>query len=191
MNPLYKRPPLRLVEKTPANSLRVPCLASRCPDAKWPFFVRRGEDVVSSLIEGRKNWSDTGGGHWHFTRWHFLVPPAWQEYRDRRPEEICAFQWTESNRICWEDLNAYLPDRFLMHQHEDLMADPRGEYAKIREYYGLRPSPWFDSVISNLRAGVFTTGGSAPRLGKWADLHETEISSIQHLLEPVSEIFYR
>ena len=179
------------MEKTPANSLRVPYLAKLFPDAKWLFLVRRGEDVVSSLMEGWKNWSKTGNAPWHFTRWHYLVPPGWQEYRDRRLEEICAFQWTESNRICWEDLNAHLPGRFLMLRHEDLMADPRGEYAKIREYCGLRPSPWFDSVISNIRARVFTTGGSAPRREKWRDLHETEIESIQDRLEPVSGMFYR
>ncbi|MGH7658901.1 MAG: sulfotransferase family protein, partial [Gemmatimonadales bacterium] len=65
VNPLYKRAPLRLVEKTPANTLRIPYLAALFPDAKWLFLVRRGEDVVSSLMEGWKNWSRTGDTPWN------------------------------------------------------------------------------------------------------------------------------
>ena len=190
VNPLYRRRPLRLVEKTPANALRVPYLAKLFPDAKWLFLVRRGEDVVSSLMEGWKNWSRAGGGPWQFSRWHYLVPPGWQEYRGKRLEEICAYQWTESNRIAWEDLNEHLPRRFLLLRHEDLMANPREEYDRIREHCGLRPSRWFDSVISNIRARVFTTGGSAPRREKWRSLHEKEIERVRKELATLNSLFY-
>ena len=189
LNPLYKGGPLRLVEKTPSNSLRVPYLAKLFPDAKWLFLVRRGEDVVSSLMEGWKNWSRSGD-HWHYTRWHYLVPPGWRDYTTRNLQEICAFQWVESNRMTWEDLNTHLPGRFLMLRHEDLMADPNAAYRRIREYCGLRPSGWFDRVIANIRGRVYTTGGSAPRREKWRDMHEREIMSVQTMLDPVNALFY-
>lgn len=189
VNPLYKRKPIRLVEKTPANSLRIPYLARLFPDAKWLFLVRRGEDVVSSLMEGWKNWSRSGDD-WHYTRWHYLVPPGWRDHTTRALQEICAFQWVESNRIAWEDLNTHLPGRFLLLRHEDLMADPKAAYHKIRDYCGLGSSTWFDRVIANIRARVYTTGGSAPRREKWRDMHEREILSVQGMLEPVNALFY-
>lgn len=54
VNPLYKRPPIRLLEKTPANCFRIPLLAHLFPDGLFVFLVRRPEDTVSSLMEGWK-----------------------------------------------------------------------------------------------------------------------------------------
>jgi hypothetical protein len=99
---LYKKAPIRLVEKTPANCLRIPFLVNLFPDAKFLYLVRRGEDVVSSLMEGWKNWSNTGSKPWTYTKWHYLVPPGWQDWKGKSLQEICAFQWLESNRIAWK-----------------------------------------------------------------------------------------
>jgi hypothetical protein len=185
---LYKGRRIRLVEKTPANSLRIPLLRSIFPDARFLFLVRRGEDVVSSLMEGWKNWSKTGS-NWHYTKWHYLVPPGWQRYRDRTLEEICAFQWIESTRRAWDDLNAGGASDFMLFRHEQLMAHPQQEYDRVRQFCGLPPSPYFQSIIGKIEARVFTTGGSKPRLEKWREIHEKEIESVRGMLEPVNTMF--
>lgn len=187
---LYKHPPLRLVEKTPANCFRIPLLTGLFPDARFLFLIRRGEDVVSSLMEGWKNWSGTGTGAWTYTRWHYLVPPGWQAWRHRPLQEICAFQWVEANRAAWEGLNRLAQGRFMALRHEDLMADPPAAYRKILEFCGLRSSAWFDTVIGRIGRRVFTTGGSAPRPEKWRTLHEEEVESVRHILAPLHAEFY-
>ena len=190
MNPLYKQAPIRLVEKTPANSLRIPMLVELFPDARFIFLARRGEPVVSSLMEGWKNWSRTGAGPFRFTRWHYLLPPGWQSHRDRSLAEICAFQWTESTRIAWEDLNRHRPGDFLLLKHEELLSDPASWYTRIREFCDLPPSAYFDWEVSQLPRRVYTTGGSAPRRDKWKEMHGAEIESVRHLLAPINALFY-
>lgn len=188
---LYKPDSIRLVEKTPANSLRIPLLCGTFPDAKFLFLVRRGEDVVSSLMEGWKNWSKTAGDDWHFTRWHYLVPPGWQRFREKSLQEICAFQWAEATRRAWEDLNRLAADSFLLLKHEELMADPAGEYRRILDFCELQPSSYLDTLLSTLPKRVYTTGGSKPKPQKWKQLHGAEIESVLHKIDPVNAHFYR
>lgn len=185
----YKPASVRLVEKTPANSLRVPMLHGLFPDARFLFLVRRGEDVVSSLMEGWKNWSHTGPT-WRYTKWHYLAPPGWQTFRTRRLEEICAFQWVQSTLLAWQSLNQLPQGTFMLLKHEELMSRPREEYARILEFCELSPSPYFQGIVDRIRARVYTTGGSQPRAEKWRELHETEIQSVRHLLTPVNTLFY-
>lgn len=186
----YKTPPIRLVEKTPANCLRIPFLARLFPDAKFIFVIRRGEDVVSSLMEGWKVWSRTDHAAWSFNRWHYLVPPGWQRWIGKELVDICAFQWMEANATAWADLNEHCQGRYIAVRHEDLLVRPHVEYEAIREFCELSPSKYFTAQLDSMQRRVYTTGGSAPRPDKWKDLHYTEIQSIRPLLEPLNKQFY-
>ncbi len=190
MNVLYKRPPLRLVEKTPANSLRIPFLARLFPDARFIFLLRRAEDVISSLMQGWKRWSHTGAGEWTYNGWHYIVPPGWRDWRDRSLQEICAFQWMESIRIAWDDLNEHCQDRFLLARHEEAILDPIDTYNRILEFCELPPSSHFDAQLVKADKRVFTHGGTKPRHDKWRDLHEREVESVRHLFQPLMDEFY-
>jgi hypothetical protein len=186
---IFKKRPLRIVEKTPANCLRIPFLQKLFPDAKFIFVIRRGEDVVSSLMEGWKNWSQIDSKEWHLTKWHYIVPPGWQDWRNRSLQEICAFQWCESNRIAWADLNRCGCD-FIMAKHEDLMLDPQNQYDRILNFCQLPPSQYFKTVIANTKNRIFTSGGSKPKPQKWRKLHYQEIMSIRPMIAPVMAKFY-
>ena len=187
---LIKKPPIRIVEKTPANCFRIPALKQIFPDAKFIFMIRRGEDVVSSLMEGWKNWSKTGDDNFHFGKWHYLVPPDWQEWKTKSLQEICAFQWIESNLTAWKDLNTHCKEDFVIIRHEDIMSDPIKYYKKILAFCELPFSKHFMEVISNINKRVYTTGGSKPKKNKWKELHFQEINSVKSLIKPVMDIFY-
>lgn len=187
---MYRPGSIRLVEKTPANCFRIPLLRALFPDARFLLLVRRGEDVVSSLMEGWKNWSKTGAEGWHYTKWHYLVPPGWQKMQSSRLEEICAFQWVEALRTAWSDLKTHAPDSFLLLRHEDVMADPENQYREILRFCELDESRFFSRQISRIGNRVFTTGGSQPRREKWRELHGAEITSVLPLIEPVNRLFY-
>ena len=189
LNRLYKRGPLRLVEKTPANCFRIPLLKQIFPDAKFLFLIRRPEDTISSLMEGWKIWSQTQD-QWTFGNWHYLVPPGWQDYRSRTLQEICAFQWVSSNETAWKDLNAHCPGQFLALRHEDLVANPHHHYSRILDFCELPASKHFTSLIDSLEKRVFTTRGSKPKAEKWKSLHLQEIMSVEPVFAPLAARFY-
>lgn len=190
---LYKRAPLRLVEKTPANSLRIPFLDALFPDARYLFLVRRPEDVISSLMEGWKNWSrkrGDPGAEWRFTRWHYLVPPGWRDWTGRPLQEICAFQWVTATGTAWEDLERHCRGRYLLLRHEEATADPIGTYAAIRAFCELPPSGSFDRMVAASARRVFTHGGSRPRPDKWRDLHRAEVESVRPMFQDLLTRLY-
>jgi hypothetical protein len=190
VNRLYKRPPIRLVEKTPANSLRIPFLSALFPDAKFLFLVRRAEDVISSLMEGWKHWSGTGAGAWKYGKWHYLVPPGWQAWTAEPLPRICAFQWVESTRTAWADLEHHCPDRYLLVRHEDAIARPADVYRRILDFCELPPSRSFEGLLAAQARRVFTHGGSAPRPDKWRALHGAEIETVRPMFQDLMRQFY-
>mgnify|MGYP001100779543 CR=1 FL=1 len=199
VNPLYKRPPIRLVEKTPANCFRIPLLADLFPDGKFLFLVRRPEDTISSLMEGwrlglaraifRRD-SNIEEERLLSARWHYLVPPGWTDWFGRPLQEICAFQWVSSVRQAWEDLNRLCPERFLLLRHEDALEDPKEVYAQIFEFCDIPYSGYFESRFFSLLGKVETHGGSHPEPEKWRKLHQEEIEEVRHVFEPLKGTFY-
>lgn len=191
VNRLYKRPPIRLVEKTPSNCFRIPLVLSLFPDAKFLFIVRRAEAVISSLMEGWKRWSGVEAGEeWTYGKWHYLVPPGWREMRDRPLEEICAFQWISSNRTALSDLREHKDGDFLVLRHEELTSRPIEEYRRVLEFCELEPSRYFQRFIDDLESRVFTTGGSPPRDDKWKELHGEEVERVRESFQPLLEELY-
>ena len=188
---LYRVPPIRLVEKTPANSMRIPWLARAFPQARFVYITRRPEPTISSLMEGWKLWNHQGADEpFRFRKWHYLAPPGWRDWTARSLAEICAFQWTESNRIALEDLESHAPDRFIRIRHEDLLKDPAGMYAMIAAFCDLEWDAQLDRVILGTDSRVFTTGGSLPRPGKWKELHGAEIEAVRPMFEAMQSRLY-
>ena len=199
VNPLYKEPPIRLVEKTPANCLRIPLLADLFPDARFIFLVRRPEDTISSLMEGWKlglakaifsRDSSMEEEALLSARWHYVVPPGWTGWLGRPLQEICAFQWVSAVGKAWDDLNALCPDRFLLVRHEDALKDPDGVYDQIFEFCELPHSNFLESRFPQLQARVATHGGSRPEPEKWRRLHEGEIESVRPMFSDLKATFY-
>jgi len=190
VNKLYKRAPVRIVEKTPANCFRIPFLLSLFPDAKFIFLIRRPEDVISSLMEGWKIWSNAHGSNWRFNKWHYLVPPGWRKMIGKKLEEICAFQWVESNKTAWEDLNKYCKNKFLFISHEYLIENPLEGYKTILDFCELEDSKYFQKIINKIDKRIYTTRGTKPMREKWKKLHYKEIQSVRHIFEPLYHELY-
>jgi len=102
-----RRAPIRLVEKTPENCLRLPFLLALFPDARVLYLTRDGRSNVHSLIEGwmqphlfpgyrvPERLSIPG---YTRDRWAFTLIPGWRELTSRPVEEICAWQWIRCNQ---------------------------------------------------------------------------------------------
>ena len=189
----FKSPPIRFVEKTPSNSLRVPLLAALFPDARFIYLIRRPEDVISSLMEGWKIWTNgRRGERWEFTEWreHYVRPPGWRQWRGRSLQEICAFQWVATNEIALKDLERHCPDRHMIVRHEAALADPAGVYDRLREFCDLAPSGSFRELVNRTDERIFTHGGSPPRPEKWKALHEDEVESVRPMFQGLRDQLY-
>ena len=145
--PFIRPDPIRMVEKTPKNSLRIPFLNVVFPDAFFIFLTREPRANISSLIEG---WREEGrfetyhvpGGveleGYEGSMWKFLLPPGWEEYaRSARLEEVCAFQYRVANEKAQQALEHLPVSRQMTLKYEDLIARPEEEVRLICDVVGL------------------------------------------------------
>lgn len=134
---------IRLVEKTPENSLRVEFLAAAFPDARFVLLHRNSRQNVSSLVEA---W-----GHPSFVKfprlpdwdgpWSFLLPPDWRTLRGLSVSHVAAHQWYSANERALHDLDALPRDRWTVVEYSDLLASPGSVMAAVCEFAGLDPGP--------------------------------------------------
>ena len=112
------RAPIRLLEKTPENCLRLPFLQALFPDARVLFLTRDGRANVHSLLEGwrhpvlfpgyRTPIPVTSPGQTR-GRWAFTLIPGWRDLVDRPLVEICARQWAACNAAAVSYTHLTLP----------------------------------------------------------------------------------
>lgn len=141
--------PIRLLEKTPENCLRLPFLQALFPDARVIFLVRDGRANVHSLLEGwrqphlfpgyRTPLPITSPGQTR-GRWAFTLIPGWRALVDRPLEEICAHQWAVCNTAVLDYAAAAGALPVLTVRYEALVADTDATLAAIAGFLGLRPA---------------------------------------------------
>jgi hypothetical protein len=130
---------VRLLEKTPKNALRVPFLLEVFPDAQFVFLHREPRANLSSMMQA---WRGKG---WVTYRqlpgwpgpWSLLLPPGYERLQGRPLEEIVAFQWRVANETILDDLADLPRERWTTVRYEALVADARGEVARLLAFAGL------------------------------------------------------
>jgi hypothetical protein len=169
------RGPVRLLENTPKNTMRVPFLAKAFPDARFVYLYRDPREVLSSMIEA---WTSgryrtyPGLPGWSGPEWSLLLVPGWRELAGRGVAEIVAAQWETTTRILLDDL-ADLPDeRIVRVRYERFLADPQAESQRLAAALDLR---WDVELEHDLPLSRHTI--SAPEAGKWRR-HEAEIEAV-------------
>jgi hypothetical protein len=169
------RGPVRLLEKTPKNSLRVPFLAGAFPDARFVYLYRDPREVLSSMIEA---WTSgryrtyPGLPGWRGPEWSLLLVPGWRELAGRSVAEIVAAQWDTTTRILLDDLAALPADRIVRVRYDRFVADPQAESQRIAAALDLR---WDVELGPGLPLSRHTI--SAPVADKWRR-HEAEIAAV-------------
>ena len=126
------RSPLRIVEKTPENSFRIPFLMKLFPDALFLYVIRDPRGSISSIYRGWhqpvkfKTYPLPSGFRiqgYAGTRWSFGLPPGWRSLEGSTLMEVCAFQWKAYNEACLQDL-PFAHGNVLQVSYEDLVGAP-------------------------------------------------------------------
>jgi hypothetical protein len=168
--------PVRLLEKTPRNCLRIPFLRALFPDAKFLFLRRDGLATISSLIEG---WNAAAGSEgrdvplpeplripgYAGKSWCYVLPPGWRALADQPLEVVCAEQW----KACVEAILAELPSlraegRVCELSYEELTLDPRPTLLRILSFLGLPPE---ESVVPSEGLLPVVNARTPPDPQKW------------------------
>ena len=194
-----------VVEKTCANSLRVPFVDSVLPDAKYIFIYRDGFDVTGSAKE---RWTASLDIPYLLAKARFVplvdLPiyalrylwarlyrflstekrvsfwgPSWlgvhDKLRSHSLSEVCALQWKECVDKA-EIAFGDMPDsKVLRVRYEEFVIEPINELARILEFIGVTAT---EAKIERAVANV-----SCMSIGKGrAALSEQEIEKIKHLV---------
>ncbi len=210
-NALAVRRGLRfVVEKTCANSLRVPFVDAVFPDAKYVFLVRDGRDVVASarkcwraplrpmyLLRKARfvPWRDVPyyGCRYAYNRLYRLFSrqrrvatwgPRFHEMdafaRTHSLEETCAEQWRRSVDAAARALAGLEDGRVYSVRYEDFVAHPAEHLARICRFLG------FPADGDVIRAAVASV--SSRSVGNWRHELEPPVAArIQTMLEPYLE----
>jgi len=158
-------PPVRLLEKTPKNALRVPFLNAVFPEARFIYLVRDPHESISSILEAWRSrkfvtYPEVPG--WNGP-WSLLLFPGWQELVGRPLNEVAAAQWNTTNQILLEDLHRIPRSRWCLTTYADLLRDPQGTMEMLCRFADLE---WTDDLREQTLPPSRHTL-TAPAAGKW------------------------
>ncbi|MFA5885406.1 MAG: TIGR03032 family protein [Acidimicrobiia bacterium] len=157
--------PVRMLEKTPKNSLRVPFLREVFPDAIFVYLYRDPRETVSSMLDawrsGRfKMYDDLPG--WTGTPWSLLLVPGWRDLIGKPLGEVVSTQWATATTWLLDDLEALDPDRWCVASYDRLVADPQVEMERLAMFAGVR---WDVALDQDLPLSRHTL--DSPHPDKW------------------------
>lgn len=157
--------PVRMVEKTPKNSLRIPFLDRAFPDGIFVYLYRDARQTLHSMIEawhsgGFRTYPALPG--WPGLPWSLLLVPGWQDLRGRPLPEIVARQWKATTDMLLDDLAGIPADRVRALAYDDLVAAPQATIEALCRSLDLR---WDRQLGPDLP--LSPTVVSAPRADKW------------------------
>ena len=157
--------PVRMLEKTPKNALRVPFLARVFPEARFIYLHRDPRPVLASMMEawdsGRfRTYPNLPG--WTGLPWSLLLVPGWRDLLGQPLHEIVATQWNTTTRLLLDDLEQLPPGSWTVANYEALVADPAAE---IRRLCAANDLAWDRVLPQALPLSSYTV--STPDPTKW------------------------
>lgn len=173
--------PVRFLEKTPKNILRVPFMRKVFPDARFVVLFRDPRAVLSSMMEAWRS------GHfvtyrrlpeWQGLPWSLLLVDGWKQVNGRPLEEVVAHQWARGMSVLMDDLDTLPASEWIPLRYEDLVADPQEQIKRLCGDLGLA----WDLVIQQLPFSKVTL--TPPEPEKWRR-NEDAIMRVMPLVEQV------
>ena len=172
--------PVRLLEKTPKNTLRVPFLREVFPGAQFVLLYREPREVFASMIEA---W---GSGRfrtypalpqWSGLPWSLLLVPGWRELGGLPLEELVARQWAATVDSLLDDLQLVPVADIAPIRYAEFLANPQ---ARIEQLCARLQLPW-DVALGVLPPSRHTL--TRPEPDKWRK-HEAALARVLPMVEP-------
>lgn len=181
---------LRLLEKTPKNSLRVPFLAKAFPDALFVYLYRDMRDTISSMLDAWRSgkfvtYPQLPG--WDGPPWSLLLTPGWRELSGRPLAQVVAAQWSVATRYLLDDLERLSPDRWCVAGYDALIHEPQQEMQRLAKFLDI---DWDRELTAPLPLSKTTL--TAPNEEKWrrnADDLKVALPLVQDIAKRARALF--
>ncbi|MFZ2029047.1 MAG: sulfotransferase [Vitreimonas sp.] len=177
--------PVRMLEKTPKNSLRIPFMATVFPTSHFVYLYRDVRQVLASMMEawqsGRFRTYPGLPGWTGPLPWSLLLTPGWRNLGDLPLHHIVAAQWAASTQILLDDLERLPAEQRAIVRYDQLVENPEQAVRALCEAVGWS---WDRGFSAELPLSVFTV--SAPKADKWrarANEIEEVLPSIRDLVD--------
>lgn len=199
-----------VVEKTCANSLRVPFVDRVLPDARYVFIVRDGYDAAASAekrwharaevgyLLAKARWAPVSdlpryGARFLRNRWHKMTSgekrlASWgptldgmQDLLAAHPvDEVCAHQWRACVEASLDAFDGIDPGRMHRIRYEDVVGEPAAALASLSRFVGVETPDLSDHP---------SFSGISPRsVGKGrGDLGEEGIGRLRPIIAPTMD----
>jgi hypothetical protein len=166
---------LRMLEKTPKNSLRVPFLRAVFPEATFIYLYRDVRETLASMIEAWNSgafrmYAQLPG--WRGLPWSLLLTPGWRGLIGKPLPEIVAAQWQATTAQLLDDLADLPVHRCTTASYDALLADPAQEIAHVCAAVDFAWDQPIGAALPIARHAV-----SPPAADKWRR-HEAEINAV-------------
>lgn len=183
--PFANEESIRLLEKTPKNSLRIPFFERLFPDMRYVFLWRDPRENISSIMEAWRagGWVTYPNLPGWDGPWSLLLPSGWQAMKGKTTAEVAAFQWAETNRVIMDDLAVLPEDRRHVVTYADFIRDPGQTIRGICDFADIT----FDEALAELTASALPNSRytlTAPAPEKWR-ANAGEIVPLMPAMEPV------
>jgi Sulfotransferase family/Aspartyl/Asparaginyl beta-hydroxylase len=167
--------PVRMLEKTPKNSLRIPFLRKVFPQALFVYLYRDVRETLASMIEAWQSglfrmYAQLPG--WQGPPWSLLLTPGWRGLIGRPLHEIVGAQWQATTDQLLDDLSRTPAERWCVARYDALTGNPGDEVARLCAKVDFAWDRPVDAVLPPARHMV-----SPPQPGKWRR-HEREIEAL-------------
>lgn len=133
--------PMRLLEKTPKNALRIPFMKHLFPDAQFVYLYRDPKQVISSMIDAWQSGrfiTYPNLPSWTELPWSLLLIPGWRELIGKPLHYVVANQWATTTRIMLDDLQTLDQNQIIKVRYEDLLLNTNTELNRVCTYAGIR-----------------------------------------------------
>jgi len=200
-----------IVEKTCANSLRVPYLKSLFPQAKFIFIIRNGFDVTKSaklrwtsafdlsytlkklkfvpksdipfyFFKFLKNRiSQFGSSEKRLSKWGPVYPGMFNDLKDKNLDEVCALQWKNCVQFAHNDLLKLPKESVFYLSYENLVTNPEPILDDIKIFLN---KTWDRNEIKQASSLI-----KSDKIGRGSDSY-TNNSNILSIINPVMKSIY-
>jgi len=168
--------PVRMLEKTPKNALRIPFMHKVFPNAIYIYLHRQPRENISSIMDAWRSgrfatYPDLPGWKGKH-KWSLLLTPEWQKLNGKPVEEIAAEQWIKTHNTMLDDLEQIPADRICAINYEEFIANPEQQIKRLCQFAGIG---WDQSLENGLALSRHTL--TKPDPDKWKK-NETQLKRV-------------
>lgn len=176
--------PVRMLEKTPKNALRIEFLDKVFPEGRFVFLYRDARETIGSMIDAWRSGrfrTYPGLPGWPQLPWSLVLVPGWRDLAPKPLHEVVAAQWQVTMECLLHAIEALPPDRWCAMDYAALLAEPQKQMQELSAALEL---PWDRELGDVLPFSRYTLTRPAP--GKWRK-HSALIEPMLPQLESTME----